>query len=56
MTTETTPSITRNEPAEPDTPTGAFVPQPRSIEETELELSLLVDLSLKSIHFSGRPT
>ena len=56
MTTETTPSITRNEPAEPDTPSGAFVPQPRNIEETGLELSLLVDLALKSIHFSGRPT
>ena len=56
MTTEATPSIMRNEPAEPDTPGGAFVPQPRSIEETGLELSLLVDLALKSVHFSGRPS
>ena len=31
-------------------------PQPRSVEETGVKLSLLADLILKTIHFTGRPT
>ena len=31
-------------------------PQPISVEETGVELSLLADLMLKTIHFTGRPT
>jgi hypothetical protein len=40
------------------TPAGEapFVPQPTSVEETGLELSLLVDLLLKTIYFYGRPS
>jgi hypothetical protein len=33
-----------------------FVPQPTTIEETGLELSMLVDLALKAIYFYGRPS
>jgi predicted ATPase with chaperone activity len=33
-----------------------FVPQPLTIEETGLELSLLTDLALKTIYFLGRPS
>ena len=53
MTTETTPAVTRKKVALPATP---FVPQPTSLDETGLELSLLVDLALKTIYFSGRPS
>ncbi len=40
------------------TPAGEapFAPQPASIEDTGLELSLLVDLLLKTIYFYGRPS
>ena len=33
-----------------------FVPQPASIQETGVDLAILVDLTLKTIHFSGRPS
>ncbi len=56
MSAETAPIISFMEKSEPSIPTAPFVPQPASVEETGLELSLLVDLMLKSIHFSGRPT
>lgn len=56
MTAETVPDLSFVETSEPSTPTAPFVPQPASVEETGLELSLLVDLMLKTIHFSGRPT
>lgn len=32
------------------------VPQPTTLEDTGLKLSLLADLLVKTIHFSGRPT
>lgn len=56
MSAETAPIISFMGKSEPSIPTAPFVPQPASMEETGLELSLLVDLMLKSIHFSGRPT
>ncbi len=33
-----------------------FVLQPKTVEETGLELSMLVDLTLKELYFSGRPS
>jgi predicted ATPase with chaperone activity len=33
-----------------------FVPQPANVEETGLELSLIVDLMLKTVYFMGRPS
>jgi predicted ATPase with chaperone activity len=33
-----------------------FVPQPQTIEETGLDFSLVLDLVVKSIYFSGRPS
>lgn len=33
-----------------------FVPQPTTVEETGLELSLLVDMMLKTVYFLGRPS
>ena len=57
MTTETTPPITTEAPAPADVnDTAPFVPQASTIEETGLELSLLVDLLHKTIYFFGRPT
>ena len=56
MTIDATPSITRKEPAEHALGGAPFVPQPKSVEETGLDLSLLVDLLLKTIYFSGRPS
>ena len=42
---------------EPTPPGEApFVPQPTSVAETGLELSMLVDLMLKTIYFYGRPS
>ena len=55
MTTETAPSIVYREP-EPTGPTAPFVAQPATVVETGIELSLLVDLVLKTVHFAGRPT
>jgi predicted ATPase with chaperone activity len=53
LTTETAP------PPAADAQEGtlaSLAPQPTTIEETGLELSLLVDLTLKSIYFLGRPS
>ncbi len=55
MTIEAAPAIVYREP-EPTGPTAPFIPQPATIAETGLELTLLVDLLLKTIHFAGRPT
>ncbi len=33
-----------------------FVPQPQTIEETGLDLSMILDLVVKSIYFAGRPS
>ncbi len=56
MIAETTPFITSRESSQPSALTAPLVPQPASIEETGLDLSLLVDLMLKTIYFSGRPS
>ena len=53
MTIET--AETANTP-DPTPVEGAHVPQPGSVEETGLELSSLVDLTLKTVHFAGRPS
>jgi predicted ATPase with chaperone activity len=55
MTSEA-PSIVTSAQA-PDPYDGApHVGQPMTLEETGIELSLLVDLALKTLHFAGRPT
>jgi len=56
MTTGTTPSVVRRGAQAPSEPRTPFVPQPTSIEETGLDLSLLADLALKAIYFTGRPS
>ena len=55
MTAEAIPSI-RREAGLSVAPATPFVPQPSSVEETGLDLTLLVDLTVKTIHFSGRPS
>jgi len=55
MTAEPISIIAHREP-EPDTSQTPHVPQPTDVEKTGLELSMLVDLALKTIHFAGRPT
>jgi len=60
MTTETaTPRtmadiLTRANLAE-DGGTAPFVPQPQTVDETGLDFSMILDLVVKSIYFSGRP-
>ena len=55
MTTEAAPSITYTPPSvEGDD--APFVAQPSSIEDMGIDLSMLTDLMLKTIHFSGRPS
>lgn len=54
MTTEA-PVLTSPEPIQPSD-SAPFVVQPTTVEETGLELSLLVDLMLKTIYFLGRPS
>lgn len=56
MTTETMPVIARVEAPEPEGPISPFVSQANSIIETGLDLSLLVDMAVKSTYFTGRPT
>ena len=56
MTAEAKPTITRTEPDPAAAPPTPFVPQPATVEETGVDLALLVDLALKTIHFSGRPS
>ncbi len=56
MTTETSPPASGTEPSQPSTGPAPFVPQPASIEEARVEASLLADLTLKIVHFSGRPS
>jgi len=50
-------SLPGQQPAggQPDPGAATLVPQPSTIEDTGLELSLLVDLMLKTIYFAGRP-
>jgi len=55
MVAEPVPTITRRIPVD-DSPKVPAVPQPSTVEETGLELSMLVDLALKTIHFAGRPS
>lgn len=39
-----------------DALSAPFVPQPQTIEETGLDLSMILDLVVKSIYFAGRPS
>lgn len=39
-----------------DAQSAPFVPQPQTIEETGLDLSMILDLVVKSIYFAGRPS
>jgi predicted ATPase with chaperone activity len=55
MTTEQTPSTSRQDLAEVANALP-FVAQAKSVEDTGLELSLLVDLAAKTFYYSGRPT
>ena len=56
MITEAARSVRVVEPDPSSAPLTPVVPQPTTIEETGLDLALLVDLTLKTIHFSGRPS
>ena len=56
MTVKASPLTTETEPSPPAAGMAPFVPQPASIEETGVELSLLADLTFRVIHFSGRPS
>jgi predicted ATPase with chaperone activity len=42
--------------ARPAQASAPFVPQPQTIEETGLDLSLIIDLVVKAIYFAGRPS
>ncbi len=55
MTTETTQPIIRQDPAD-SVNALPFVPQPKTAQETGLDSSLLVDLVLKTLYYSGRPS
>ena len=53
MTAESTSPIVQEEPDQ--TALGApFVAQPNSVDETGIELAILVDLALKTVYFNGR--
>ncbi len=56
MTLDATPSIGRTDVTKGATNKALFIPQPKTVEETGIDLSLLIDLLLKTIYFSGRPT
>ena len=56
MGTQTIPAPSAPSSGESNLIDGPFVPQPTTVEETGLELSLLVDLTLKTIYFLGRPS
>ena len=55
MVAEPVPTITHHVPVD-ESPKWPQVPQPSTIEDTGIELSMLVDLTLKTIHFAGRPS
>jgi predicted ATPase with chaperone activity len=54
MLVESPPATLQNPPSRNGS--APFISQPNSVVETGLPLSLLADLMLKTIHFSGRPT
>ncbi len=54
MTVQVRP--TTNDPAGATAPPVPYVPQPTSVAEAGVDLAILVDLTLKAIHFSGRPS
>lgn len=57
MVAEPAPSFEATASPEPTDPNAPpLVPQPTTVEETGLELSMLADLMLKTIHFAGRPS
>lgn len=39
----------------PDADGAAFLPEPKSVEETGLDFGLLLDLCLKTVYYAGRP-
>jgi predicted ATPase with chaperone activity len=55
LVTQTAPAST-HDAREPFDPDFAFAGLPNTVEETGLELSLLVDLALKTLYFQGRPS
>lgn len=55
ITESPTLSVTVDHDQSPDGE-APFISQPSSVEETGLELSMLVDLTLKTIYFYGRPS
>lgn len=58
MTAEAAAVLSSQQPAgvQQDGSPQSLVPQPITVEETGLELSLLVDLMLRTIYFAGRPS
>ena len=57
MTAEATAALSSQQPAgvQQDGSRQSLVPQPMTVEETGLELTLLVDLMLRTVYFAGRP-
>ena len=53
--TNPTDAVVRIEDQQEDLRRAPFVPQPQTIEDTGLDFGLLVDLSIKSIYYLGRP-
>ena len=56
MTDETISPGPNEEASPPSEDVAPHLPQPSTIKETGIEFSLLVDLTLKTIHFAGRPS
>ena len=56
MIEETTPLTPNAEASTPSEDAAPHLQQPSTVEETGIELSLLIDLMLKTIHFAGRPS
>jgi predicted ATPase with chaperone activity len=50
-----TGAVVRIEEQEDDPRGAAFLPQPQTIEETGLDLGLLLDLCIKTMYYGGRP-
>ena len=56
MTLDATESADKTDIKDLESAGPPFVAQPNTIEETGLDLSLLVDLAVKTIYFQGRPS
>ena len=48
-------SVAGRGPGAADADAAPFVPQPQTVAETGLDFSMILDLVVKSIYFSGRP-